>query len=276
MKTLTIFDNVNQVSHNSLSLYKIHSFSNYPQLKHAIFTRKGGVSRQPFDTLNLSISVGDSQQAVNENVRLACQAVGVKPQQTVSCHLVHSADVMAVTPHNRRQVAGQQVDGLITKEPDTYLFMRFGDCVPLVFFDPVQQAIGLTHAGWRGTMQNAAGATVQAMVNRLDCRAENIIAAIGPSIGPCCYEVGSEVMEAAAKTFNNLEHLFIQRNGRTDRAHFDMWAANRQQLAASGVTQIVDCSLCTACRTDEFFSHRAEAGRTGRFGVIIGLPGKSV
>jgi hypothetical protein len=166
-----------------------------------------------------------------------------------------------------------QADGLITNQPDAYLFMRFGDCAPLIFFDPARQVVGLTHAGWRGTMKNVAGATMQAMVGQFGCRAEDIMAVIGPSIGPCCYEVGSEVMNAAINVFDNTRQLFIRRNGRSDRAYFDMWTANRRQLEASGVKQIIESHLCTACRTAEFFSHRAEKGRTGRFGVIIGLQG---
>jgi YfiH family protein len=164
-------------------------------------------------------------------------------------------------------------DGLVTGEPNTPLFMRFGDCTPLIFFDPQRHAVGLTHAGWRGTMKNAAGATVQAMVENLGCIPQNIMAVIGPSIGPCCYEVGRDVVTAAEKAFNPSSGLFIRRNGRTGRAHFDMWAANQRQLTAAGVKQIIQSNLCTACRTDEFFSHRAEKGNTGRFGVIIGLKG---
>ena len=260
------------VSYQNLTIYRVHTFDLYPQVQHAIFTRSGGVSQRPFDTLNLSISVGDQKQAISKNVQIACGVVGISPTQTVSCHLVHGADIITVNKTNWQQVMGQ-ADGLITGEPDTYLFMRFGDCAPLIFFDPTQNAVGLTHAGWRGTMKNAAGATVQAMIKNLGCVAQNIIAVIGPSIGPCCYEVGPEVMRAAEKAFDRPGSFFIRRNGRADRAHFDMWAANQRQLAEAGVEQIIQSKLCTACRTDEFFSHRAEKGNTGRFGVIIGLKG---
>jgi copper oxidase (laccase) domain-containing protein len=216
-----------------------------------------------------------------------------------------------------------QADGLVTGEPGIYLFMRFADCVPLLCFDPVSRAVGLTHAGWRGLLKNAAGATVEAMVNRLGCRPENIISLIGPSIGPCCYEVGPNVIEAASRVFANSDTLFkpatkrngfseskfarpglsrtlrshpgqigdfsqttfgipseqngdilgLEKNGldQTPRAHFDMWEANRRQLTQAGVRYIIQTGLCTACHTHEFFSHRAEKGRTGRFGVLIGI-----
>ena len=112
------------------------------------------------------------------------------------------------------------------------------------------------------------------MISQLGCQPQNIIAVIGPAIGPCCYEVGPEVMAAGAKNFADSATLFIHHNGRVDHAHFDMWAANRRQLAASGVGQTIQAKVCTACHTNEFFSHRAEKGRTGRFGVIIGLRGE--
>jgi hypothetical protein len=268
------------VTVNNLSFYRVSAFDEYPYLKHAIFTRNGGVSQAPFDSLNLSSSVGDSPQAVRENSRYACQAVQVELEQTVSCHLVHGADILTINKANRRLVMGQ-ADGLVTGEPDIYLFMRFADCVPLLFFDPVSRAVGLTHAGWRGLVKNAAGATVEAMVNRLGCRPENIISLIGPSIGPCCYEVGPDVIEAVAQVFAEPARLFkhdTDKNGlektgleKISRAYFDMWEANRRQLTQAGIRHIIQAGLCTACRTHEFFSHRAEKGRTGRFGVLIGI-----
>jgi hypothetical protein len=253
----------------NLAYYRIRAFDDYPSLKHAIFTRKGGVSHAPYHSLNLSISVGDSPEAVKKNSLVACRTLRIRPDQTVSCHLVHSADILTAHKTSRQPVMGQ-ADGLITRDPDIYLSMRFGDCAPLIFFDPAAQAVGLAHAGWRGTMQNVAGATVQAMVKQLGCRPEDIIAVIGPAIGPCCYEVGQEVMEAASRALVDAETLF-HRNGKPDRAHFDLGEANRRQLQAAGVQRVIQSNLCTACRTDEFFSHRAERGHTGRFGVIIGL-----
>jgi hypothetical protein len=240
-------------------------------LLHAIFTRQGGASQKPFASLNLSQTVGDAPQAVQCNFERACQAVQIKPEQTVTCHLIHSADVLTIQPENHHHLPGK-ADGLITNHPEVYLFMRFGDCAPLLFFDPIHQVVGLTHAGWRGTMQNAAGATVHQMQAQFGCQPENMIAVIGPAIGPCCYEVGPEVIEAAARAFPDPNGLLraagYQQNG---HAYFDLWEANRRQLISSGLKQIVSTNLCTACRTDQFFSHRAEQGRTGRFGVIIGL-----
>ncbi len=262
-------EQVYPVTVDNLPLYRIRAFEAYPGLVHAIFTRQGGVSQAPFDSLNLGLSVGDKRPAVDQNFARACGVLGVRPEQTVSCHLVHSARVFTVTGAGRR-VMGEG-DGLITGAAGVYLAMRFGDCTPLLFYDPVRGAVGLAHAGWRGTMLNVAGAMVRAMAAELGSRPGDIIAVIGPAIGPCCYEVGPEVIDAARPSLSEPDTLFTRRNGRAGHAHFDMWAANRRQLAEAGAGLIINSGLCTACRTGEFFSHRAERGRTGRFGVMIGL-----
>jgi YfiH family protein len=266
-------DSVYPVTLNNLLLYRVRAFDAYPDLTHAIFTRRGGISQAPYHSLNLGSTIGDDADAVRKNFQLVCRAVNIVPQQTVSSYLVHGTDILTINKHNRQQYMGQ-ADGLITGDLDIYLFMRFADCTPLIFYDPIQKVIGLTHAGWRGTLQNAAGATVAAMVNRLGCQAKNIIAVIGPAIGPCCYEVGPEVIAAAGRRLTDSAALFTNPNGKPDHAHFDMWAANRQQLVASGIEQVIQSDICTACHTDKFFSHRAEKGRTGRFGVIMGLRGE--
>jgi hypothetical protein len=255
-----------------VSFYRINVFDEYPNLIQAIFTRAGGVSQPPFNSLNMGWSVGDNPQAVKQNYQLACRAVQVTLSQTVTCHQIHEADILTIDSisnfddTNQQAIAGQ-ADGLVTGKVGIYLMMRFADCTPLLFFDPVQEAVGLAHAGWRGTMHNVAGATVQAMKS-VGCLPENIMAVIGPSIGPCCYEVGPDVIEAVAQQFDDSATLFTFQS---TSAYFNMWEANCRQLVRSGVKQIIQTKLCTACHTDKFFSHRAEKGRTGRFGAIIGL-----
>jgi YfiH family protein len=254
---------------NKVLLYRVHAFDVFHELNYAIFTRQGGVSKAPYHSLNLGSTVGDEAQAVEANYAQACRVLNINRHQTVSCYQVHSADILTINQKNHQPVMGQ-ADGLITADSNIYLSLRFADCTPLLFFDPVRRAIGLTHAGWRGTIQNAAGATIRAMVNELGCEAQHIIAVIGPAIGPCCYEVGGEVIKAVTEHFTNPTDL-LHDNGKTGHAYFDMWEANRRQLAAGGVKQVIVSSLCTACRTDHFFSHRAEQGKTGRFGVILGM-----
>jgi YfiH family protein len=257
-------------THN-LTTYRIHAFDEYAYLHYAIFTRNGGTSIAPYESLNLSTSVGDNPATVDDNIRLIYRVMNILPEDTVSCHLVHGADIITVTHQNKSGSMGN-ADGLMTSEPGIFLFMRFADCTPLIFLDPIIRVVAITHAGWRGTMQNAAGETIKAMTAEFGSEPRNIIAAIGPSIGPCCYEVGPEVIDAAHQMFPPSVPLF-RPNGRANHAHFDMWQANHLQLTNAGVEQVVHSNLCTACHTEQFFSHRAEKGRTGRFGVIIGIRG---
>lgn len=239
-------------------------------LRHAIFTRHRGYSRQPFHSLNFSVTVGDDPQTVQQNFLLACQSLKVRPEQTISTRLVHGAEVLVVDRPGSEHFI-DQADGLVTSTPGLYLFMRFGDCAPLLFFDPIRRAVGLTHAGWRGTMQDVAGATVRQMTAHFGSNPADLVAAIGPAIGLCCYEVGPEVIQATHQTFDEPDGLLSYRPGRRNRAYFDLESANARQLAAAGVKHVIKTGLCTACRRAEFFSHRAEQGQTGRFGVLIGL-----
>lgn len=252
----------------SAPFYQAPRLGEKEQLLQAIFTRQGGVSRAPYRSLNLGQSVGDDPAAVEANLHRVYDLLGISRQAVTYCHLTHSATVFPVSGRERGRMAGYG-DGLVTDQPGLILTMNFGDCVPLLFHDPVRKVVGLAHAGWRGTVQNVAGAMVRTMVSHFHCRPRDIIALIGPSIGPCCYEVGPDVRQAAAAAFSDSETLFSNRNG--ERAHFDLWAANHRQLVEAGAGTVMNAGLCTACRTDEFFSHRAEKGRTGRFGVFVGL-----
>jgi YfiH family protein len=256
-----------------LPVYRFQQLNGDPALVHAVFTRQGGVSNPPYDSLNLGHTVGDDLGAVEVNHDRMYQAMETSRSRAVTCHLTHSADVLPVTTSERGRVVGKG-DAMITADVGVYLTMRFADCAPILLHDPVRRAVGLAHAGWRGTIKNVAGSVVQAMVDSLGCSPENITAVIGPAIGPCCYQVGEDVIQAVEAVFprrsasDDSIQLFSRRNGQY--AYFDLWEANRRQLKTAGVGQLVVSGLCTACRTDHFFSHRAEHGKTGRFGVMIG------
>lgn len=260
----------------SLPVYRFEQLNGDPALVHAVFTRQGGVSAPPYESLNLGHTVGDNSVAIEVNHDRVYRAMGTTRSQAVTCHLTHSADVLLVTAADRGHVVGQG-DAMITADAGVYLSMRFADCAPILLHDPVRRAVGLAHAGWRGTVKNVAKSVVQAMVDSLGCSPQNITAVIGPAIGPCCYQVGNDVIKAVEAIFPKMSasdsstQLFSRRNER--HAYFDLWEANRQQLTTAGVGQTVVSSLCTACHTDHFFSHRAERGKTGRFGVVIGYWG---
>jgi YfiH family protein len=159
---------------------------------------------------------------------------------------------------------------MITDRPGAALAMRFADCTPLLFHDPVQGVVGMAHAGWRGTVQGIGAAVVRALSRSFGCKPANIQAGIGPSIGPRRYQVGAEVVEAVRTYFGTTDGL-IRRDAADGSAYLDLWAANRLDLERAGVEQIEVAGICTAEHTDEFYSHRAEHGRTGRFSAVIAL-----
>ena len=256
---------------NGLPAYHYHPWTRQPGLVHAILTRHGGVSRPPYASLNLGSAVGDDPAAVAANHARVCAALGIDAGRLVKCHLVHGRAIHVVTAADAGQWRGQ-ADGMVTAEAGVFLTMRFADCVPILLHDPRRRAVGIVHAGWRGTLQDVAGAAVRTMVEVLGCAPGDISAVIGPAIGPCCYEVGDEVISAARAVLppSDCATLFRRRSDNGGRPHFDMWEANRRQLLAAGVGRVAVMGLCTACHSDQFFSHRAEGGRTGRFGAVIG------
>ncbi len=259
---------------NNIPFFRFEQLPENGRLHHAIFTRQGGTSPAPFDSLNLSVSVPDEKERVYANRRRAYGIYGRDTGAVVHAHLVHGRAVGRVTQaHNGTWFP--EVDGIITNEPGCALAMNYADCTPIFLYDPEHQAIGLGHAGWQGTVQDLPGAMVGAMVASFGSDPAQLIAGIGPCIGPCCYEVGEQVITAVHHTFPAAADLFLppprgkrpfsQGNG----PHFDMPEANRRNLAKAGVGHIELSGLCTACRTDLFFSHRAEGGKTGRFGAIF-------
>lgn len=247
------------------------SFAAHQGVRHAVFSRRGGVSAAPFASLNLSVSVPDDKADVYANRRRAYGLFGRDTDSVVHAHLVHGTTVARVTQANNGTWL-PQCDALITDEPGCALTMNYADCAPILLVDPVRRAIGLGHAGWRGTVADVAGAMVGAMRSEFGSDPADLRAAVGPSIGPCCYEVGPDVITAVGNAYADPKSLLPYPNG-GQRPHFDLPEANRRQLRAAGVPaeQIEMAGLCTACRTDLFFSHRAENGRTGRFGALLML-----
>lgn len=255
--------------HNGLPFLRFTTFPENGHLRHAVFTRYGGVSPAPFESLNLSVSVPDKKDNVYANRRRAYGLYGRDTDSVVHAHLVHGNEVARVTQADNGTWVGP-VDAIISDEPGCALTMNFGDCAPILVYDSEQQAVGLGHAGWKGAIVDLPGAMVRAMQREFGSRPETLLATVGPCIGPCCYEVGEAVIGAVHETFTEPQTLLHRRAGE-ERPTFDLPQANRRNLARAGVRHIEMSGLCTACRTDLFFSHRAEKGRTGRFGAMVVL-----
>ena len=250
-----------------IPFFEFESLRGYGRLQHAVFTRQGGISPAPFSSLNLSISVPDEKTRVYSNRRRAYGLFGRDTDTVVHAHLVHG-NTVALTSSASNGTWVSRVDGLITNESGCALTMNFADCAPIFLYDPVHKAIGLGHAGWMGAVVDLPGAMVQAMQQEFGTNPTKLVAGIGPCIGACCYEVGEPVISRVHEAFTEPEELLLaQGNGL--RPHFDLPQANYVNLFRAGVRQIEKSDLCTGCRTDLFFSHRKEAGKTGRFGTIF-------
>jgi len=245
------------------------TFESLAGLTHAVFTRRGGVSPAPWDSLNVGGSVGDDPAHVRENRIRSFNALGRDPASIHDVWLVHGTDVVHAAAPRDLNLKPSQADIIMTDNPRVTLFMRYADCVPLLFHDPHKGVVALAHAGWLGTLRGVGKATIKAMQTRYGTDPRDVRAAIGPAIGPDHYEVGTEVAEQVRAVFGQRAESLLEARG--ERFHLDLWQANRFQLQDAGVVQIETAQICTACHLEDWFSHRAENGKTGRFGTLIGL-----
>jgi purine-nucleoside/S-methyl-5'-thioadenosine phosphorylase / adenosine deaminase len=243
-----------------LPLYQFCNLSTLPGVVHAVTTRAGGVSSGRCESLNVSYTVGDADENVDENLRRVAEAVGAERDSFVWPYQVHGRAVTLVEEDTRPR---ERCDVLITRTPGKTLLLRYADCTPVLLADPRRNAVAGVHAGWRGSAVRAAGAAVSAMGEAFGSWPEDLVAGIGPAIGPCCYEVGADVHEA-----------FADRPGLLSDGRLDLWESNRQALLEAGVPEenIEVAGICTRCESERFFSHRANGGQpAGRFGAVIRL-----
>ncbi|WP_027717349.1 peptidoglycan editing factor PgeF [Desulfovirgula thermocuniculi] len=244
---------------------------------HGFTSRHGGVSAGEYATLNLAFHVGDDPQRVLANREIACRALGINPAHLVAGEQVHGANVAVVGKGERGRGATSPegalpaTDALVTAEPLVPLSAYFADCVPVFLLDPLRGVAGLAHAGWRGTCLGVAARTVKAMCRRFGSRPADLLAAIGPAIGPCCYQVGEDVAGRVRESLSSWPELLVP--GGPGKWHLDLREANRRLLLEAGLdpANIAVAELCTCCRQDLFFSHRGSRGRTGRMAAFIML-----
>lgn len=257
-----------RTENNGLSWYSFESLCDLAIVQ-GTFTRHGGVSREPFASLNVGSTVGDDPAAVQANHARLFGALHIPAERVVTAQQVHGNRVVVVSPQDGGWVS-PETDALISQIPGMYLLLRFADCVPVFMYAPRQRAVGLAHAGWKGTLQEIAIQTVRAMTDAFGCEPGELLAGIGPAIGPCCLEVDGNVLADFRAQYGEEEGCIVrpQANG---KAFLDLWRINALQLQSAGVKQIETAGICTSCRRDEFFSHRAENGKTGRFAALIGI-----
>ena len=246
-------------------------------VRHGFSTRMGGVSKGYLGTMNLSFTRGDREENVRENFRRIADAIGFREEQLVFSAQVHETKIRKVTAANRGEGITKEtapgIDGLATDEADVPLYTSYADCVPLLFYDPQKKVVAMAHSGWRGTAARIGAKMVHFMEKEYGSRAENIIAAVGPSICRKCYEVSEDVEQAFRKTFwpEQFPLLFDEKG--QGKYQLDLWEANRIILTEAGILpEHLDVTdLCTCCNHDKLFSHRASHGKRGNMGCFMCL-----
>ncbi|WP_040948451.1 peptidoglycan editing factor PgeF [Gorillibacterium massiliense] len=259
--------------------------SRIPGLSVGFTSRLGGVSQESFASLNCGLHVADDPDSVVANRRRVAEEIGIPLEGWVFGEQVHGKRVAVITAQDagrgafNRSSALPEADAFITREPRLVLAALFADCVPLFFADPVTGVIGLAHAGWKGTALAIAAETVAAMVNHFGVQPENLLAAIGPSIGSCCYEVDNRVideidrvLDLSASDKDNGERFPYYQKTIAGKYDLDLQQVNRQIMIKAGImpSSIELSRYCTSCSTDLFYSHRKEKGITGRMMAWIG------
>ena len=247
------------------SYYQFENLASCRRIEHRIYTRLGGFSRPPYDGLNISAGIGDEAESVSKNREIISRSL--KAGELVFARQTHG-DAVAVLSRNKRgrsnppNTGPRTADALVTDDDQQHLVIQVADCQPVLLYDPVRQVVANVHSGWRGSILNIIGRTLTVMQAYFKCHPSRIQAGIGPSLGPCCAEF--------VNYRDELPRTFWSYKDGND--HFDFWAISRDQLVSAGVseTNIEMSRICTRCRSDEFFSYRAE-NNTGRFAAVIGL-----
>ncbi|WOC31070.1 MULTISPECIES: peptidoglycan editing factor PgeF [Caproicibacterium] len=271
------FGNMLSYENQGVPFLHLSSFEKQAWLNHAFATRLGGVSTGVYAAMNLGFGRGDSEKAVLENYRRFCSAAGFSIENLVATAQTHQTRILRVGASERgagilRPKPWHDIDGLVTNEAEVSLCVYGADCVPLLFADPVQRAIGVAHAGWRGTAAGIAAVTVSAMEREFGTRANDLLVGIGPSIGPCCFEVDEPVVQAFLRVSVLADAHCITEQG-NGKWKIDLWEANAQILRCAGVRQIEKGMLCTRCHPDLLWSHRATGGKRGGMCGILSIRG---
>ncbi len=248
------------------------TFEKYDDLLHCFTTRKGGVSRGSFESMNIGFSTGDSDENIKRNIEIMAEKLNINVDDIVETNQTHTNTIKYVTEEHKGKVFKESpfkdVDGIYTDKRNLVLMSFHADCTPVFFYDHVKKVIGLAHAGWRGTLLNIAGKMVKAFVNDFNSDPSDIRIAIGPSLGSCCFEVDKDVAD-----------LFLSENGEFEKYmgikepkyYFNLWEINKYLLMKEGIKEenIEISGICTKCNNDLFFSHRGQGGKRGLLAGIL-------
>jgi polyphenol oxidase len=245
-------------------------------LSHFVSTRLGGYSTGEFASFNLALHVPDDPGIVLKNRLMLCKETGIDAGSFVFANQVHSTRIRIVTTEDCTKgfadnaTAFKKTDAMITEETHVCLIILTADCVPVLLFDPVRRVIAAIHAGWRGSVNDITSKTVREMIAVFGSRPADILAGIGPSIGPCCYNVDTAFVEKL-NSVNPAYNSYVLHKG--NGLFFDLWKLNTDQLIRTGLRpkNIENSAICTSCNHNVFYSYRFEKGSTGRFASGIML-----
>ncbi len=250
---------------DSVSFFQFPKLAALSDVQHAVFTRHCGYSSEPFQSLNVSFGVGDVPSNVHQNLSVVSKCMDA--EDLVSANQVHGTEVLIFSENSVDGLSENLTppfvgDALVTDISKKNLVVKVADCQSVLLYDPDRQVVANVHCGWRGSIKNIIGHTIKVMEKQFTCHSDNIVAGIGPSLGPCCAEFINYKSEIPAELWGYKE----------GSNHFDFWSLSRDQLCDAGVlSENIDLSeICTQCNTERFFSFRGE-GTTGRFAVAIGL-----
>ena len=260
------------IKNNNLMYYKIDSFEKTGLVRHCFTTRHGGVSKNEYESMNLRMNHDDDNKNVLTNFKIICDEIGINYENLVFSNQTHDDIIYdiseldlgnGITKPNKLKSA----DGLICAKPNIPLVTFYADCVPLFFLDKKERVIALSHSGWKGTVKNIAQKTILKMINDYNSKPENILCAIGPSIGECHFEVGDEV----ADIFKSLPGGVVKQYG--NKYHVNLQSTITNQLIASNIpkSNITNANICTFCNSDMLFSHRKTGGKRGSLAAIMQL-----
>ncbi len=240
----------------------------YDEITHTFTTRFGGVSLPPYNSLNLAFHVGDKPENVRENHKTLAIEMGYERSKLVHMQQIHSDKIVVIDPEIHNFKNPPQCDALITNKKGIPLMVMVADCTPVLFYDPVQQVIAVAHAGRAGALQGIVPKTIQKMQQHFKSTLEDIKVVLGPSIGACCYEVNEEIFKNVKSKGYGLSTVFEKR-----RYYLDVKSIIHQQLKTLGLdrSQVEDLDICNACKSDIYFSYRADQQKSGRFAGVIML-----
>lgn len=269
---------MHEVTKKGVTFLTFPALEETEMVRHAFSTRMGGVSEGPYATMNFSFTRGDNPESVRENYRRMADALGVKKEQMVLTWQTHTTNVRRVTEEDMgkgvvKDRDYRDVDGLVTDIPGVTLVTFFADCVPLYFLDKKNRAIGLSHSGWRGTVNRMGEKTLKMMEKEFGTNPEDVTACVGPSICQDCYEVGPEVIEEFEKEFHKDCHKKLFYKKENGKYQLNLWEANRIVLLESGVPgeNISVTDICTHCNPELMFSHRRTPDKRGNLCAFLCL-----